>query len=61
MYFFISDNLRNLTAKFGNDDYTPSSFIYVSKKALHVELSSCFQKKRLANLDYFISIMKIKK
>ena len=23
MYFFISGNLRNLTAKFGNDDYTP--------------------------------------
>ena len=60
MYFFISDNFRNLTANFGNADYTLELFKYVPKKALHVKLNSCFREKRLANLDYFLSIMKIK-
>ena len=60
MYFFISDDVKNLTANFGNDDYTPKSFKYIPKKALHVKLNSCFREKSLVNLDCFLSIMKIK-
>ena len=40
---FIFDNLRNLTANFGNDNYIPKSFKYISKYALMLNLILVFE------------------